>query len=238
MSNNLVTASILVIGNEILSGRTQDTNVSYIAKSLENVGIKLIEVRMVLDQKDMIVEAINSLRKKYDYLFTTGGIGTTHDDITFACVADAFNRKLVENSKISEILKNYHISTRHALIPEGISGFIENPVSNFPSFYIENVYILAGMPSVMKGMFDGIIPTLKKGIPVQSLSIRCNLLEDYIAQDLEKIQDQYTDIEIGSYPFYNSPDDIGVEFVIKGHYLKRLEEVYEKIQNMITQYPK
>ena len=101
MSNNLVTASILVIGNEILSGRTQDTNVSYIAKSLENVGIKLIEVRMVLDQKDMIVEAINSLRKKYDYLFTTGGIGTTHDDITFACVADAFNRKLVENSKIS-----------------------------------------------------------------------------------------------------------------------------------------
>ncbi len=204
----IVTASLVIIGNEILSGRTQDKNLSYIAIKLNEVGIQLREVRVVADIEAEIVSAINAVRPRYDYIFTTGGIGPTHDDITSASVAAAFGVKLHRHPDAEKALRAHYepdkineARLKMAEVPEG-SELIPNAVSTAPGFRIGNVFVMAGVPRIMQAMLDAIIPHLKGGVSVLSVSVTTNLPEGTIAAGLSDIQDRYKDIDIGSYPMY------------------------------------
>ncbi len=241
MIQEQITAGIVIIGNEILSGRTLDTNNRHIALELMPLGIEVAEVRIVPDMTEKIVEAVNALRTQYTYVFTTGGIGATHDDITAAAIAKAFNRSLVENAEALDIIKNYYndrfnsIRARMALMPENVR-LIQNSVSRVPSFQIENVFVLAGMPSVMKAMLADVLPRLKKGIPFCSNSVKTNLHEGVIGNALAHIQDQYPTISIGSYPFYNSTTDVGTTLVAKGKDTQALTRATEAILTMVYEF--
>jgi len=202
-----VTAAILIIGNEILSGRTQDVNVQYIATGLNQVGVRLKEVRVVADDEAAIIEAVNGLRARYAYVFTTGGIGPTHDDITAECIAKAFGVALLRDPRAVEELKKQirpenlnEARLRMANIPEG-ADLIDNPVSHAPGIHIGNVYVMAGVPRIMQAMFDGVKPTLKGGAPVLAASVIIHAPEGSVAAPLREIQDEAPDTEIGSYPF-------------------------------------
>ncbi len=189
--NPTPTAAILVIGNEILSGRTQDTNVQFIAERLKKHGIRLKEVRVVLDCEDDIIAAVHVLRARYTFVFTTGGIGGTHDDITAATMAKAFNIAYVVNPEAHQRLLHHYKDQLNqnrfqmAYMPDD-ARLIDNPISGAPGFAVENVYCLAGMPSVMQGMFVTLLPTLKGGIPFISRSVTCDLREDDIAKALDE----------------------------------------------------
>jgi molybdenum cofactor synthesis domain-containing protein len=203
-----VTASLLIIGNEILSGRTQDKNLSYIAVKLNDAGIQLREVRVVPDVEKEIVDAVNALRARYDYVFTTGGIGPTHDDITSACVAKAFGTTLHRHPDAEAALRAHYTADqinesrlKMADVPVG-SELIPNAVSSAPGFRRENVFVMAGVPRIMQAMLDAIMPHLKGGEKVLSVSITTNLPEGIIAAGLSEIQNLYPGIEIGSYPMY------------------------------------
>lgn len=207
MSQN-VTACLIIIGNEILSGRTQDKNISYIAVKLNDVGIQLREVRVVPDVEKEIVDAINAVRTRYDYIFTTGGIGPTHDDITSASVAIAFGVKLHRHPDAEAALRAHYTADqinasrlKMADVPMG-AELIPNAVSTAPGFRVENVFVMAGVPRIMQAMLDAIIPHLKGGKTVLSVSITTNLPEGTIAAGLTEIQNAYPGIDIGSYPMY------------------------------------
>jgi molybdenum cofactor synthesis domain-containing protein len=236
-----ITAGIVIIGNEILSGRTLDTNNRHIALELLPLGIEVVEVRVVPDIEEKIVEAVNALRCQYTYVFTTGGIGATHDDITVASIAKAFDRPLVENQEALSIIKNHYndrfnsIRARMALMPENVT-LIQNSVSRVPSFQIDNVFVLAGMPSVMKAMLNDVLPRLKKGAPFYSNSITSNLHEGVIGDALAHIQNQYPAISIGSYPFYNSPTDVGTTLVLKGKDTHILAHATQAILSMVYEF--
>lgn len=220
-----VTAALLIIGNEILSGRTHDKNIPYIATKLNAAGIRLREVRVVADVPDAIIEAVNGLRQRYDYVFTTGGIGPTHDDITSENIAAAFGVKLVRHPEAERILRaHYDAATINearlsmADMPEGAT-LIPNPVSSAPGFTIGNVHVMAGVPKICQAMVDWLIPSLTGGAPVLSVSITTNLPEGAIADGLTAIAEQFGDVDIGSYPNYKhgefsttlvvrSPDDV------------------------------
>ena len=217
------TAAVLLIGNEILSGRTQDANLNYIARQLVVLGIRLKESRVVVDEEGAIVEALNALRARYTYVFTTGGIGPTHDDITAECVAKAFGRKHVIHPEAHRILAAYYAESgrefnaarlRMAHTPEGAS-LLENKVSRAPGFRIENVYIMAGIPAVMRAMFEAAVPTLKTGPAVRSRGIETYLLEGEIAKGLGELQAHFGSLEIGSYPFVRE-GRIGTTLVLRG----------------------
>jgi molybdenum cofactor synthesis domain-containing protein len=202
-----VAAALLVIGNEILSGRTQDVNVQYIATGLNSVGVRLKEVRVVADDEAAIIEAVNALRARYAYVFTTGGIGPTHDDITADCIAKAFGVKLLRDPRAVEQLSKQirpenlnEARLRMANIPEG-ADLIDNPVSHAPGFHIGNVYVMAGVPRIMQAMFDGVKPTLKGGARVLAASVIIHAPEGSVATPLAEIQAGAPDTEIGSYPF-------------------------------------
>jgi molybdenum cofactor synthesis domain-containing protein len=235
-----ITAAILIIGNEILSGRTQDTNINYIAKNLEKLGIDLLEVRIVPDTEQPIIEAINSLRITYTYIFTTGGIGATHDDITAATIAKAFKVDLIENQEALGILVNYYqenfnsIRRRMALMPRGAS-LLKNPVSTAPAFRMENVFCLAGMPSVMRGMFEALTPQLKTSEPFSQNLVTCNLPEGIIGERLSQVQFDYPDVTIGSYPFYQPPN-IGVNLVIRGKDQGKVSKATQAIIEMVKDF--
>jgi molybdenum cofactor synthesis domain-containing protein len=235
-----ITAAILVIGNEILSGRTQDTNVNYIAKHLEKLGIELLEVRIVPDYEHKIIEAINALRSTHRYVFTTGGIGATHDDITAATIAKAFKVELIENPVAVAILENYYqdrfnaIRRRMALMPKG-SSLLDNPVSTAPAFRMENVFCLAGMPSVMQGMFEALIPQLEPSKPFCQNIITCNLAEGTIGERLGKIQSEHTEVTIGSYPFYQLPN-VGVNLVVRGKDKDKVSRATEAVIQMVEDF--
>ncbi len=203
-----VTAAILIIGNEILSGRTQDVNTQFIAERLSARGIKLREVRVVPDDEAAVVAAVRALASAYTYVFTTGGIGPTHDDITAACMAKAFDAKLEINAEAKALMQAYYDAKgaemtegrlRMARIPQG-AALIENSVSAAPGFKIKNVYVMAGIPDIMQAMFLSLEPELAKGKPVLSRTVGGRLLESEIADALGDIQDRYPDVEIGSYP--------------------------------------
>jgi len=205
-----VTAALLIIGNEILSGRTKDANLPFIAERLGDMGIRLSEVRVVPDVADEIIAAVNTLRKKYDYLFTTGGIGPTHDDITAGCVAAAFARKLIQNAEARQRLEERWAETgiemnearlRMANTPEGAT-LIDNPVSAAPGFQVENVFVMAGVPKIMQAMFGSLRERLVGGAPLLSRSIVCDLPEGQLASGLGALQSRHTDVDIGSYPSY------------------------------------
>jgi molybdenum cofactor synthesis domain-containing protein len=217
----IVTAAIVVIGNEILSGRTKDLNLGYIATGLTEIGIRLTEGRFIPDVEATIVATVNELRAKYDYVFTTGGIGPTHDDITADCVAKAFGLKLVLHPVAAKLLTDHYgpenlteARMRMAHTPEG-AELIDNPVSIAPGFRIGNVFVLAGVPRICQAMFDGLKATLKGGDKVLSRTVSGYVGEGAIAKDLGALQDRHPALEIGSYPFFRQ-GKFGASFVIRG----------------------
>lgn len=205
-AEKIVTAAFLVIGDEILSGRTKDKNIGFLADYLTSLGIDLKEVRIVLDDKADIADAVNALRSKYDYVFTSGGIGPTHDDITAESIAEAFGVPLILDPRAVAILEKHYppgqftpARQRMARMPEG-SELIMNKVSKAPGFKIGNVHIMAGVPSIMQSMMDAIAPTLATGAKMLSDTVRADMPESRIAERLAAIQDAHPDTLIGSYP--------------------------------------
>ena len=218
-----VTAALVVIGNEILSGRTKDVNVAYLARQLTALGIQLAEVRMVRDEERAIIAAVNTLRAAHTYVFTTGGIGPTHDDITCEAISRAFNLPYRIHPEAERILVEFYKDTgrelnearmRMAYTPEGAT-LIDNPVSRAPGFRVENVHVLAGIPAVMRAMFESVAPTLKGGRAVKSREIAVLLGEGDVAARLEALQERYTALEIGSYPFVRD-NAYGTTLVLRG----------------------
>jgi len=223
----IVTAAVLIIGNEILSGRTQDTNLAYLAAGLNAVGVTLREARVVPDTVEAIVAAVNELRARYDYLFTTGGIGPTHDDITSESVAKAFGVPWTLHPEAHQIFLAHYkpgelneARLRMAHTPEGAS-LVKNAVSRAPGFRMGNVFVFAGIPRVMQAMFDAVKHDLKGGRPMLSRTVSCHLAEGVIAKGLGEIQGRYADLDIGSYPFYRR-GEFGTTLVLRGRDAERL----------------
>jgi molybdenum cofactor synthesis domain-containing protein len=217
----IVTAAILVIGNEILSGRTKDANLNYLAAELTAIGVRLMEARVVADAPEAIIKAVNELRASYDHVFTTGGIGPTHDDITAECVAKAFGVPLIKDPRAVKLLTNHYgeanlteARLRMAHVPEGAT-LIDNPVSTAPGFQIGNVFVLAGVPAICRAMFDGLKGRLKTGDKVLSVTISGYVGEGVIAKGLGRLQDRHQQLEIGSYPFFRQ-GKFGASFVLRG----------------------
>lgn len=215
-----VTAAIIVIGNEILSGRTKEANLAYLAERLNEIGIRLMEGRIVADLDDAIVKAVNDCRDAYAYVFTTGGIGPTHDDITAAAIAKAFDVPLKLHAEAVARLDRHYAAgqlnearLRMALVPEGAT-LIDNPISAAPGFQIGNVFVLAGVPLIMQAMFEGIRHQLVGGAPLRSRTFRTNLAEGVMAADLGALQGRYPDVEIGSYPSFARREP-GVRIVLR-----------------------
>ncbi len=205
---NQITAAVLVIGDELLSGRTKDSNVGHIAETITSIGIDLREVRFVPDVEEEIVAALNALRARYTYVFTTGGIGPTHDDITADAVAKAFGVGIDFDPRAVALLKERFTGDlnearmRMARIPNG-AELVVNPVSKAPGFWIGNVITMAGVPSIMRAMLDHVVPQLKTGAKVLSETIDAGLKEGDIATDLREIANNHPDTTIGSYPYMN-----------------------------------
>jgi len=248
-----LTASILIIGNEILSGRIQDKNVQFIAKRLADFGISLQEVRIIPDIEKDIIEAVNLLRQKYTYLFTTGGIGPTHDDITVDSVAKAFgvDVKIHEGTlkNIEEYYKNRGESLnkareKMAYFPVGFE-FINNDLTKAPGFKMENVFVMAGIPEIMNNMLSYVEGFLEKSNKIESLSLKVFQGESLIAEDLSNLQDKYPEIDIGSYPFIVSEDSINQEYkhednskhatdvVFKGNNKIALDKAYNELKTIV-----
>ncbi|HLN24016.1 MAG TPA: molybdopterin-binding protein [Patescibacteria group bacterium] len=216
-----VGAALVIIGNEVLSGRTQDANIQYIALGLNEVGIRLKEVRVIADDPAAIIATINALRATYTYVFTTGGIGPTHDDITSECIAAAFGVPLLRDPRAVERLllqikpENLNEARlRMANIPQG-AALIDNPVSHAPGFVLSNVYVMAGVPRIMQAMFDGIRHGLKGGARMLSKSVTIFAGEGVIATGLAALQNRYPALEIGSYPFTRD-GGYGTVIVVRG----------------------
>ncbi|MFN8971537.1 MAG: competence/damage-inducible protein A [Alphaproteobacteria bacterium] len=234
----IVTAALLIIGNEILSGRTQDKNLAYLAGELNRVGIQLREVRVVPDVEAAIIDAVNALRARYDYLFTTGGIGPTHDDITSESIAKAFGVKLIRHPAAEAALRAHYTPEqinearlKMADVPEG-SELVPNIVSAAPGFRIDNVFILAGVPKIMQAMLAAAIPHLKGGAKIHSASTTTNLPEGTIAAGLSEIQARYPDLDIGSYPYYKQ-GDVATTLVFRGIDAGRAESAKGETEAMI-----
>ncbi len=215
------TAAILIIGNEILSGRTKDLNGNYLAQKLLNSGIKVGEIRVVPDEKNEIVCALKSLKRKYTYVFTSGGIGPTHDDITADCVAEVFGVSLPINETAKKIIASHYpkeeedlneARLRMARIPKGAS-LIENRVSKAPGFHIDNVFVLAGVPKIFQAMVEFVIPKLRSSSPIISHTITIHKPEGEIAAALSDIAAKFPKVSIGSYPF-EQEGSLGVNIVI------------------------
>ena len=233
---------MLLIGNELLSGRTQDTNLSYIAKRMVEKGIRVKEARVISDTPEVIVKAVNELRSRHTYVFTTGGIGPTHDDITADCVAAAFGVELPINAEAKAILlahfaeRNIEVNDdrlRMARIPEGAS-LVDNPVSAAPGFQIENVFVFAGVPRIMQAMLDSVLPRLDEGQVLHSITVWCQLGEGTIASGLRALQAQYPDVDIGSYPG-KMQDDYRLSLVACGADEVQLEQLKIELEQMIAE---
>lgn len=237
---SIETAAILVIGNEILSGRTQDINIAYMAKGLAGHGIQLREARIVPDVESVIIDTVNALRSENTYVFTTGGIGPTHDDITADCIAKAFDVNIDIHSEAEKRLlafwKERDIQPnsdrlRMARIPSG-AQLIDNPVSVAPGFQKENVYVMAGVPRIMQAMFDSILSTLEQGAIIESVSVTCDLGEGTIAAPLRALQERFPDVDLGSYPG-KMDGKFRVTLVGRSHDKKKLEQIDIQLRELI-----
>ncbi len=233
-------ASILIIGNEILSGRTQDTNTSTLATWLNSIGVKVEEVRVIPDVENTIVETLNLLRSKYDYVFTTGGIGPTHDDITAQSVSKAFRIKYEVHKEAFKILEEYYKPgefnegrQKMAWMPEN-ANLILNPTSGAPGFNIENVYSLPGVPSILKSMLGGLTNKIVGGEPIKSLTISLRTVESEIASSLTKVQNNNLDVEIGSYPFFHA-GKLGVSIVIRSEDQSKIDYCNSQILKFVNE---
>ncbi len=237
--SNLTTGCLIIIGNEILSGRTQDTNLQHLAKALNEVGVRLVHARVIPDIEDIIVNTVNECRETYDTVFTTGGIGPTHDDITADCIARAFDAELYIHPEIEAIINRREAPPevmasrmRMARVPRG-STLIDNPTGGPHGFQIGNVYVMAGVPMVMQAM----VSTLTKerlggGDPVRSRSVGAYLSEGQVAAQLGEIQDRHPDVDLGSYPFYRQ-EGYGTNLVMRGTDEAELDEMLVEVREMI-----
>ena len=237
----MIRASLVIIGDEILSGRTEDKNLPYLAKWLGNLGIHLSEVHIVLDNEDDIIESVNTLRKKYEYVFTTGGIGPTHDDITTDSIAKAFGvetridddalekmKEFLDGKELTEpLLKMLHI-------PEG-GELIYSPATKAPGYKIENVFVMAGIPKIMQGMLEGMYDYLEKGEVVHSRSFDILVGESFFAENLEEIQQEFQNISIGSYPF-SRDGKYGATIVLRSIDDSALDRCEILIKELISKY--
>lgn len=234
------TACALIIGNEILSGRTRDANLHYIARRLSERGIRLAEARVVPDLKPMIVDAVNATRAAYDYVFTTGGIGPTHDDITAECVAEAFGAPLIANPEARAILEEQfrarnieanEARLRMANTPEGAT-LVRNAISGAPGFRMENVFVLAGVPSIMQAMLEAALEAVPGGEPLRARTVTAYLPEGALAGPLRRLQGDYPDIDMGSYPFYQVGRH-GSNLVLRGMDEERLEAAAGELMRIV-----
>lgn len=228
------TACAIIIGNEILSGRTKDKNLPYLGKRLAELGIDLRESRTVPDSEEAIIDAVNSCRRQYDYVFVTGGIGPTHDDITAACIAKAFDSPLETNPKALARLQDSYgdgelneARRSMAAMPAGVR-LIDNPISAAPGFQIENVFVMAGVPLIMQAMFEGLRSRLVEGPAVLSRVVSAYLREGDLAASLGDLQARYKDVEMGSYPFYRRRQ-LGSTIVLRATDAARLNAAAQEL---------
>jgi molybdenum cofactor synthesis domain-containing protein len=235
-----VTAGLLVIGDEILSGRTKDVNIAATAEFCTDLGIELTEVRVVADAEEAIIEAVRALSERYTYVFTTGGIGPTHDDITADAIAKAFGVALPINAEARAMLEARWTSTgtevtearlRMARIPDGAS-LIVNSVSAAPGFRIRNVHVMAGVPVIMKAMLEAVAPTLTGGRKVHSIAVQCGVGEGAIGGPFGRLQEEFPDVKMGSYPQFGSGRP-STELVLRSADETRLAEAATKVREMV-----
>ena len=238
--NTKVNAAILIIGNEILSGRTQDTNTSTIANWLNSLGVKVNEVRVIPDDEQKIIDTLNILRKENNYVFTTGGIGPTHDDITAASVSKAFGLKYEVHKEAFKILEAYYKPgefnegrQKMVWMPQN-AKLILNQTSGAPGFNVENVFCLPGVPSILKSMLGGLKNRIVGGEPILSHTISLRTVESEIANSLSKVQNQNKDVEIGSYPFFHA-GKLGVSIVLRSEQQSKIDDCSAQILNFIKE---
>ncbi|MDC0955991.1 competence/damage-inducible protein A [Candidatus Pelagibacter sp.] len=234
-----VNAAILIIGNEILSGRTQDTNTSTLATWLNSIGVKVEEVRIIPDIEKTIIDTLNFLRNAYDYVFTTGGIGPTHDDITALSVSKAFELKYEIHKEAYKILEAYYKPgefnegrQKMVWMPER-ANLILNPSSGAPGFNVKNVFCLPGVPSILKSMLGGLTNSIVGGKPILSLTISLRTVESEIANSLTKVQNNNKDVEIGSYPFFQA-GKLGVSIVIRSEDQSKIDICNSQILEFVN----
>ena len=238
--NTKVNAALIIIGNEILSGRTQDTNTSTLATWLNSIGVKVEEVRIIPDIEKTIIDTLNFLRNTYDYVFTTGGIGPTHDDITAQSVAKAFEIKYEIHKEAFKILEKYYQPgefnegrQKMVWMPEK-ANLIINPTSGAPGFSVENVFCLPGVPSILKSMLGGLTNSIVGGEPILNLTISLRTVESEIASSLTKVQNDNLDVEIGSYPFYHA-GKLGVSIVIRSEQQSKIDICKSQILKFVDE---
>ena len=235
-----IIAGIIIIGNEILSGRTKDLNTSKLSKWLNSIGIKVIETRTIPDIEEKIIYTVNELKKKFDYVFTTGGIGPTHDDITSESVSKAFNLKYEIHKEAYKILEKYYGTDefnegrqRMSWMPSK-ANLILNPASGAPGFYVENVFCLPGVPSILESMLLNLNNKLIGGEPILSKTISLTTLESEIAKPLKHVQEKNSEVDIGSYPFFRK-GKIGVSIVITSREQSKIDKCNSQILELIKE---
>ena len=238
-NKKVITSGIIIIGNEVLSGRTKDINTSTIAKWLNSLGIEVKEVRVIPDIEETIIETVNSLRKKFNYIFTTGGIGPTHDDITAESVSKAFNVEYGFNKEAYSILEKYYKPgefnegrQKMAKMPVR-AKLILNPTSGAPGFFIDNVFCLPGVPSILQSMIGGLNNMLIGGDPILNITISLRTVESEIAKSITEIQKKNKEVEIGSYPFFRA-GKLGVSLVLRSSNKKKLDECNLEILEFVN----
>lgn len=239
--SGIITAAILVIGDEILSGRTKDKNIGYIAEYLTNIGIDLREVRIVPDVEEEIVTSLNALRHRYTYVFTTGGIGPTHDDITADSVAKAFGVGIDHDPRAVAVMKARfdalgtemnEARMRMARVPNG-ADLVQNKISAAPGFWIGNVITMAGVPAIMQAMLDEVAPKLKTGAQMLSESIRADLREGDIGTELGEVAKEHPGASIGSYPFFDDTKGPNTNIVIRARDSEQLAKARRAVEDML-----
>ena len=233
-----VTACLIVIGNEVLSGRTQDANLQFLGARLNDLGIRLAEARVISDDEQIIVDTVNTCRAAFDYVFTTGGIGPTHDDITSAAIAKAFGVALERNPEAVAALQSHYrpgdlneARLTMADIPAG-GILIDNPVSKAPGYQMENVFVLPGVPRIMQAMFEGMKERLTGGAVVHSMALAAFITEGSLAGPLAKVQEACRGVEIGSYPFVRH-GRLGVSVVVRSTDMDEMEVAAEKVRALM-----
>ena len=238
-NNNFINAAYIIIGDEILSGRTKDKYLNFLAINLAKIGISLKEVRVVPDIEKEIIDAVNILRKKFTYVFTSGGIGPTHDDITSLAIAKAFRDKLIKNKEAEQILIHYYgkagvneARLKMAYVPSK-SRLLDNPVSSAPGFIIDNVIVMAGVPKIMRAMFKAAKKELIGGSKILSKELKISLTESIIAKDLEELQKKFPNVSMGSYPFNK-----GTSLVFRSADIASLEKSFAKMISIVNSIKK
>jgi len=234
LPNSFISAALLIIGDEILSGRTEDKNLNFLAKSLNEIGINLKEVQIVGDVESQIIESLNNLRAKYNYVFTSGGIGPTHDDITSLSVSKAFNDVFEKNLEAEQILFNHYgkenvneARLKMAFLPRK-AKLLENSISSAPGFIVENVFVMAGVPKIFQAMFEAAKKHLISGNKTYSIEIKTFLTESAIAKEFANLQQKYPQIAMGSYPGIGQ-----TSLVFRGINYEEIETVSKEMNNII-----